>query len=131
MEAGKAGRHALAQGGFAMMSVVIAAAVLAVAAFLLGGLLIRSHQDQQASENGSRAIFLAQEKAEELKSLSFDQVTSEPEADVPGWPGFKRSVLVEEINPYTKRVTVKVTYPQRGGGQGSQELVFERTVDFC
>ncbi len=118
--------------GTTLASVVAAAAVLAVAAFLLGGLMVRSLQDQQASGEGFRAVFLAQEKAEELKSLPFDQVASEPEADVPGCPGFRRSVLVEEVNPYTKRVTVRVSYPVRGksGGRGSQELVFERTVDF-
>ncbi|NHM28138.1 hypothetical protein G7K71_14345 [Desulfofundulus sp. TPOSR] len=118
--------------GFTLASVVIAAAVLAVAAFLLGGLIVRSLQDQQASEEGFRAVFLAQEKAEELKSLPFDQVASEPEADVPGCPGFRRSVTVEELNPYTKRVTVRVAYPARGSSDrmGVQELVFERTVDF-
>jgi Tfp pilus assembly protein PilV len=118
--------------GFTLASVVIAAAVLAVAAFILGGLIARSLQDQQASEEGFRAVFLAQEKAEELKSLPFDQVASEPEADVPGCPGFRQSVTVEELNPYTKRVTVRVVYPVRGGSgrTGVQELVFERTVDF-
>lgn len=118
--------------GFSMVSVVAAAAVLAVAAFLLGGLLVRSLQDQQASEDGFRAAFLAQEKAEEVKSLHFDQVAPEPETEVAGFPGFRRSVGVEQLNSYTKRVRVRVTYPVRGsnGGTGVQELVFESTVDF-
>lgn len=118
--------------GFTLVSVVAAVAVLAVAVFLLGGLMVCSLQDQQGSENGFQAVFLAQEKVEELKSVPFNQVISEPETDVPGYPGFRQTVTVEDLNPYTKRVTVCVSYPVRGSGDktGAQVLVFERTVDF-
>lgn len=115
-----------------MVSVVTASAILAVAALLLGGLLVRSLHDQQASEKGFQALFLAQGKVEELKSLPFNYVVSEPEADVPNYQGFRQLVTVVELNPYTKRVKVRVAYPVRGSSDrtGVQELIFERTVDF-
>lgn len=118
------------QGGFAFISVVAAAAILAVAAFLLGGLMVRSLQDQRSSEKGSQAVLLAQEKAEDLKSLPFDQVKPEPEGEVSGYPGFKCSVDVEDIDSCTKRVTVRVSYPLQGSDKrGEQVLAFERSVN--
>ncbi|MGB9887076.1 MAG: hypothetical protein ACPLRW_08770 [Moorellales bacterium] len=117
------------EAGFALASVVLAAAFLALAALLVGGLVVRSAQDERASEDGFRAVLLAQEKAEELESLSFADLAPEPEEEVPGWPGFRRSVSVEDLGGGTKRVTVRVTYPTRGGGRGAQALVFERAVD--
>jgi Tfp pilus assembly protein PilV len=124
-------KRAAGDAGFALAWVVVAAAALGVAAFLLGGLLVRSLHDQRASEDAFLAVLLAQEKAEEIKSLPFDQVAPEPEAEVPGCPGFRRSVAVDQVDPCTKRVAVRVSYAVPGIGRtGAQELVFERTVDF-
>lgn len=108
----------------------MAAAVLAAAAAVLCGALVRPLQDQVDAGRAFRAAFLAQEKAEELKAVPWDQLAAEPEADVPGYPGFRRSVAVDAPDGFTKRVTVRVSYPLHGAGRGVQTVTFERTVDF-
>ncbi|GEA15426.1 hypothetical protein E308F_16700 [Moorella sp. E308F] len=113
--------------GFTLVEAVIIAAVLAVAAVVLGGVMAGAVRGQRAAGDSFRAVCLAQEKVEQLKPVPFDQISSEPEADVPGYPGFKRSVTVEQVDAYTKRVTVRVTCPAPGAA--AQVLVFERTAD--
>lgn len=120
----------LGDSGFSFAEVIAAAAILVVAAAILCGALVRPLQDQMDADKAFRAAFLAQEKAEELKAEPWDQLAAEPEAEVPGYPDFKRSVAVETLNQYTKRITVRVSYSQHGAGNGTQVVVFERTVDF-
>jgi len=123
-------RQASREKGFSFVEVLVAAAALAVAAAVLCGALIRPLQDQMDAERAFRAAFLAQEKAEELKAVPWDQLAGEPEGEVPGYPGFRRSVSVDAPDQFTKRVTVRVSYPLHGAGRGVQTVTFERTVDF-
>lgn len=116
--------------GFSFIDVLVATAVLVVSVSILGSALIQPLHNQQDANKALCSAFLAQEKAEELKSVPWDQLVSETEADVPGYPGFKRSVEIETIDGFTKRVTVRVTYPLHGSGRGIQAVTFERTVDF-
>lgn len=116
-----------AAGGFTLAGAVVMAAVLVVTATVLGSFMVEAVRGQKAAGDGFRAVCLAREKVEQLKSVTFDQIASEPEAEVPGYPGFKRSVTVEQIDAYTKRVTVRVTCPAPGAA--AQTLVFERTAD--
>ncbi|MGB9849141.1 MAG: hypothetical protein ACPLSY_04865 [Moorellaceae bacterium] len=112
--------------GFTIIAFLILAAVLAVAALIVGGMMAGVIREQRVVGDGFRAAYLAQEKVEQLKPVPFDQIASEPEADVPGYPGFKRSVMVEQVDGYTKRVTVHVTCTTSGV---ILTLVFERTAD--
>jgi len=116
--------------GFSLIEVLVAAAVLIIATAVLGRALIYPLKDQFNAENAFRAVFLAQGKAEELKAIPWDQLTAEPEAEIPDYPGFKYSVNVKNLNSYTKQVTIRVSYPMYGGKRGVQTVVFERTVDF-
>lgn len=115
--------------GYAMAEVVVAAAILMVAALLVGGLLVQTTRDEASAAKGMQAVYLAQEKAEEIKGTPFAEVKSEPWEDVPGFSGFRRRVDVEVIDAVTKRVTVAVSYPVSGGTE-RKVLVLERTVDF-
>lgn len=113
--------------GFSLASVVAALAFLAVAAALVGALLAGSVKAHRTSASGQVAAHLALAEAERLKAVPFDELAPAPEADVPGYPGFRATVEVEQVNAFTKRVTVRVTYPEQGGGRGEQRLTFERT----
>lgn len=115
--------------GFSLAEVVLAVALLAVAAVLVGRLMTVSVQTHQTSERGEQAVHIALREAERLKSISYNDLASAPEEDAPGYPGFRVKVDVEEVNSYTKRVTVRVTYPEQGGGRGEQRLVFEKVRD--
>ncbi|WP_027719135.1 hypothetical protein [Desulfovirgula thermocuniculi] len=116
--------------GFSLASVVVAVAFLAVAAALVGALLADSVKAHRASAEGQTAAHLALAEAERLKAVPFDELTTVPEGDVPGYPGFRAAVEVEQVNAFTKRVTVRVTYPVQGGERGEQRLTFERTGGF-
>lgn len=113
--------------GFSLAEVVLAIAFLAAAAALVGGLMVVSTQAHRTSERGGQAVHIAMREAERLKSVSFSDLTSRAEQNVPGYPGFEVKADVQALNIYTKRVTVSVTYPEQGGGWGTQQLVFERT----
>ncbi|MDI6604227.1 MAG: type II secretion system protein [Thermoanaerobacteraceae bacterium] len=121
--------------GFTLIELVVTAAILVVAAFMLAYAMIYPLHTQADSEKASTAAFLAQEMAEQLKAVSYDNLDSyngKTETDVDGYKGFNRTVTVNYKNSApstnTKVVTVKVTYPIHGG-TGTQTVVFERTVD--
>lgn len=109
--------------GYLLLTNVIALAFLSLAVFALGGLAAGAAHRRQEAEEAFRLVYLAQEKAESLKAAPFDQLSSAPEADVPGWPGVRARVDVVQANAWTKRVTVTVA-DEKGGAQA---LTFERT----
>lgn len=115
--------------GFSLAEIIIAVFLLAVAAAIIGGLMATSAQSHTTSERGEQAVHIAVQEAEKLKSVPFEDLTTQPERSVPGHPGFKVKVDVQPLNAYTKRVTVSVTYPEQSGGRGVQRLVFERVSE--
>jgi hypothetical protein len=70
-------------------------------------------------------VYLALERAEELKGVPWAGLASEPRAEVPGFPGYFREVRVSEVGPFLKRVEVVVSYAAPGGME-EVVLVFER-----
>lgn len=115
--------------GLSLAGVVAAVALLAVAAVFVGRLMAVSVQTHQTSKRGGQAVHLALREAEKLKSVSYDDLVSAPEEDIPDYLNFKVKVDVEEANPYIKKVSVRVSYPKQGGGRGKQQIVFERVKD--
>lgn len=116
--------------GFLLLEVVLSVALLATAALLLGGALMGNVKYQVDAEMASTAAFLAQEKAEELKSVSWDQLVTEAESAVPHYEKYRRSVTVTPLNSFTKQVTIRVRYSLHGGKAAEQIIVFERTNNF-
>ncbi|MDI6895660.1 MAG: hypothetical protein QME70_13910, partial [Bacillota bacterium] len=90
------------RGAFTLAGVLLAGAILAACALAVAGPLARGLQDAGASSPGSRAVYLAQERAEELKAVPWAELVSEPRAEVPGFPGFYREVRVSEAGPPPK-----------------------------
>lgn len=116
--------------GFSFIEVLVATAMLIIATAILAGSLTYPLQNQFNAENAFRAVFLAQEKAEELKATSWNQLVSEPETEITGYQHFKRSVNIKNLNSYTKQITIRVSYPMYSNKSGVLTIVFERTVDF-
>lgn len=115
--------------GFSFLEVLTAAAVLIIAAAVVSSALIYLLRNQVDAERAFYAVFLAQEKAEELKAVPWDQLASEPETEISDYPGFRRKVDVKNTAPQTKQITVQVSYPSYYGKKRIQVIVFERTVD--
>lgn len=118
------------QQGFTFTEVIVTSAVVVIIAAVLSTALIYPLKDQVDSENATRAVFLAQQQAEKLKVIDWDQLVSMTQAEeIPGYPGFKYIYEVKAPDPYRKIITVKVFYLIYGKRQGIQMLTFERTVD--
>ncbi|MGB9801387.1 MAG: type IV pilus modification PilV family protein, partial [Arcobacter sp.] len=115
--------------GFSFLEILVAAAVLIVIIAMASSVLIFSLKNQVNAERAFYAVFLAQEKAEELKTIPWNQLISEPETEISGYPGFNRRVDIQNPAPQVKQITVQVFYPLYHGKIGVQVIVFERTVD--
>lgn len=116
--------------GLTLLEILVSAAVLITAAVILTDTMSFLLKQQVNAEKAAYAVFLAQEKGEELKAVPWENLVSQPEAEISGCPGFSRSVEVRSLNSYTKQVTIKVYYPLQGSRKGVQKITFERTVDF-
>lgn len=116
--------------GLTLLEILISTAALIIAAVALADTMSLLLKQQANAEKAAYAVFLAQEKGEELKAVPWENLVSQPEAEVPDCPGFSRTVEVRSLNSYTKQVTIEVYYPLPGSRKGVQKITFERTVDF-
>ena len=82
------------QGGWAIMEVLIAGVVLSVAALGLA-LMFSFGQAWVKSEGGERvALYLAQQKLDQMRSMGLANATTQAETSVPGFSGWLWSVSV-------------------------------------
>lgn len=79
-------------------------AVLIAAAVVLADTMSLLLKQQVNAEKAAYAVFLVQEKGEELKTVPWENLVSQPEAEVPGCPEFSCSVEVRSLNSYTTRI---------------------------
>ena len=80
--------------GIALLEVLTAGVVLSIA--ILGlALLFSMGSSYVAAEGGERvALFLAQQRLEELRAVGLARAVAEAERPVPGFPGFLRSTTI-------------------------------------
>lgn len=108
--------------GFALLEVLAAGVILSISVlglalmFSLGAAFV-------AAEGGERvALFLAQQRLEELRAMGLSRATIEAERDVPGFPGFRRTTTItggtdqdgSGAIPQIIRVSVRSTIRQAG-----------------
>jgi Tfp pilus assembly protein PilV len=80
--------------GVALLEVLTAGVILSVATIGLA-LMFSFGVSYVAAEGGERiALFLAQQRIEELRAIGLARATAESERDVPGFPGFRRSTTI-------------------------------------
>jgi len=82
------------EDGIALLEVLTASVVLSIA--MLGlALLFSMGSSYVAAEGGERvALFLAQQRMEELRAIGLARAVTEAEGPVPGFPGFLRSTTI-------------------------------------
>ena len=82
------------EDGIALLEVLTAGVVLSIA--ILGlALLFSMGSSYVAAEGGERvALFLAQQRLEELRAVGLARAVAEAERPVPGVPGFLRSTTI-------------------------------------
>lgn len=113
-------RASAGEGGFTLVEVVLALAIIGIIVVPLTALFIANAGSGAEAYSYLRAAYLAQARIEEFRALPFSSVVSEPAAAVPDAPGYLRQVTVTEQRTTTeillglparlKQVTVTVTW---------------------
>lgn len=71
------------------------------------------------AENTIIAVYLSQQRLEEMRNLDFDTgIVNETRAGVPGFVGFEREVTVATAQPDLKQVTVTTYWAFKAGEVG-------------
>ena len=100
--------------GFTLLEVLIATVLFTVGVTVIIGLFGTGFIGGFDAENTSIAMNLAQQKMEEVRNLSFDDIIDETEDPVTDFPGFKREVDETESPAGLKQVTVTVYWTHKG-----------------
>jgi len=80
--------------GFALLEVLTTSVIILIAMIGLA-LLFSMGSSFVAAEGGERvALFLAQQRLEELRAVGLARAVTEAEGPVPGFPGFVRSTTI-------------------------------------
>ena len=80
--------------GIALLEVLMGSVILSIAMIGLA-LMFSFGMSWVTGEGGERvALFLAQQRMEELRAIGLARAIAEPERNVPGFPGFLRSTTV-------------------------------------
>lgn len=109
--------------GFTLLEILITAIIFTTAVVVIAGLFGTGLVSSLDSENTTIAINLAQKRMEEIRNLDFDtEIVSEAKADVDGFAGFRREVVVSEPQADLKQVTVTVYWSYKSG-EISESLV--------
>ena len=137
----------LGEGGFTLVEVLVAIAILVVGIVAVA-VATGSNSGLPAisrSNSISTAIFLAQERLEQIRNAQYtatpppagvDQITTanfpnEAYGAIAGFPGFRRTVTMQNgvPAPATKTITVQVFFqPVRERGIGPEESVAVATI---
>ena len=108
--------------GIALLEVLIAGVILSVVTLGLA-LMFSLGQSSVVAEGGERiALYLAQKRMEELRTMGLASAASEPEQGIPGFPGFLGRTTVTAGNdldgsgnvPRVIKVSVRSTVRQAG-----------------
>ena len=120
------------QRGIALLEVLVSSVILTIA--ILGlALMFSFGASYVAAEGGERiAVFLAQQRMEELRAIGLARATAEAERAIPGFPGFLRSTtIVGGVDPdgsgeVPRLITVSVRSTIRQAGPVTVTAVYIR-----
>ena len=109
------------QAGFTILEVLVASLLVGISMFAIVEAFNRGVFGVGEVEDYSLALSLSQEKMEAIQDTAYTSVTNEAKADVSGFTGFQREVIM--TNPATdlKLVVVK-TYYQVPNGENNVSL---------
>lgn len=118
--------------GIALLEVVTAGLILSVAAIGLA-LMFSLGMSFITAEGGERvAIFLAQQRMEELRAIGLARAFAEAERDIPGFPGFRRTTTIvggtdlDGSGEVPRVITVSVRSTIRQAGPVTVTAVYNR-----
>ncbi len=124
-------RRLNSEGGFGLVSTIVAMVLLGIAVTALSssGMMALAVQTDSATRSAATAIassYLEEVKARNPKTLASEaaaKVNDDGVADANGAYLRGLDVASEQDLPYTRRISVRVTYPNGLGRMGTVELV--------
>jgi len=119
--------------GFTLIEIIMAMAILAVAVIGVVQLLPTGIRASRSSEMMSKAVFIAQEKTEELKLAGFDVISAEnPAIDLEGESGdYAWEAEVSEVSldglissDDVRQLTMRISWQERGKTQSEEFITY-------
>jgi type II secretory pathway pseudopilin PulG len=118
------------ESGFMVVELVVALFVIGIGLMALAETMVGSFQGIQEGQQKSTAVFLADQRLEELKAVEWTTlndclgslVCSGPDASPYPYQYYGRVSTVADVQPGLRLVTVYVAYQPVGGASGQVEI---------
>ena len=101
--------------GFTLFELLITIVLIVGALFPILSFINSSLIASGGTESETIALNLARAKMEEIKSVSFNLITSEAKGAIPGKPKYQREVIVSLPLPSLKDIKVYIYWAPSGG----------------
>jgi len=116
----------LYQKGFSLIELMVAVAILAMAIFGIFHAYSAGFMGMADARDRTVATNYAQEKMEDIRNKSFDKITDESPANIPGTKFERKVDVADEVAGELKKVTTKVSWSDRDGN--SKYVVIETLI---
>ena len=103
------------KGGFSLLEVLLAILLFTVGFVAIARVFSTGLFAESDTEKILVSTNLAQERIEQIRNLSYNNIVDEPKAVVSGFPIFQREVIVSEIQPGLSEIVVRIYYPTKPG----------------
>ena len=108
----------LENSGFTLIEIMITLVILSLCILALGGLQVNAIRGNALSKLMTKAVFIAEEKVEQIKNTSYTNIQSEsPQQVIKSSMNFTRQVTVTNNSPLPNTRTVNVTVTWQEGSK--------------
>jgi type IV pilus assembly protein PilV len=120
--------------GFTLTEVLVAMVVLSIGLLGLSAMTLGMGKSLHFSKNLTLATTLAQDQMEAVRHTPYEQVltaTYPSDETIPGYPGFRTTVVIRANNPVvdTKTVVVTTTWPRSGNGSHPHAVTLTTVIN--
>jgi len=119
-------KRILSKKGFSLIELMVAVAILAMAIFGIFHAYSAGFMGMADARDRTVATNYAQEKMEDIRNKSFDKITDESPANIPGTKFERKVDVADEVAGKLKKVTTEVSWSDRDGN--SKYVVIETLI---
>jgi len=103
------------KSGFSLLEVLLAIVLFTVGFVAIARVFSTGLFAESDTEKVLVSTNLAQERIEQIRNLSYNNIVDEPKAAVSGFPIFGRQVIITYPQTNLKQIEVRVYYPTKPG----------------
>ena len=119
-------KRILSKKGFSLIELMVAVAILAMAIFGIFHAYSAGFMGMADARDRTVATNYAQEKMEDIRNKSFDKITDESPANIPGTKFERKVDVADEVAGKLKKVTTEVSWSDRDAN--SKYVVIETLI---